>query len=52
MVKTSEKGTVSLAMLLIIGGACALVSFSIMTLLLHLSLQSKRAKETEIGYNI
>lgn len=52
MVKTSEKGTVSLAVLLLIGGGCAAVSFSIMTLLLHLSMQSKRAKETELGYNI
>jgi N-acetylneuraminic acid mutarotase len=52
MVKTSEKGTVSLAVLLLIGGGCAVVSFSIMTLLLHLSMQSKRAKETELGYNI
>jgi N-acetylneuraminic acid mutarotase len=52
MKKTSEEGTVSLWMLLIIGGACAIVSFSIMTLLLHLSMQSKRAKETEIGYQI
>jgi len=52
MVKTSEKGTVSLMVLLLIGGGCAVVSFSIMTLLLHLSMQSKRAKETELGYNI
>mmetsp|Transcript_50308 Transcript_50308/g.78632 ORF Transcript_50308/g.78632 Transcript_50308/m.78632 type:complete len:646 (+) Transcript_50308:174-2111(+) len=52
MVKTSETGTVSLTMLLTIGLACTAISFSIMTLLLHLSLQSKRAKETEIGYNI
>jgi len=52
MVKTSEKGTVSLAVLLLIGGGCTVVSFSIMTLLLHLSMQSKRAKETELGYNI
>jgi len=52
MVKKSEKGTVSLTVLLLIGGGCAIVSFSIMTLLLHLSLQSKRGKETELGYNI
>jgi hypothetical protein len=52
MVKTSEKGTVSLMVLLLIGGGCAVVSFSMMTLLLHLSMQSKRAKETELGYNI
>jgi len=52
MEKTSEKGTVSLVTALLIGGGCALVSFSIMTLLLHLSMQSKRAKETELGYNI
>jgi hypothetical protein len=50
--KTSEKGTVSLVTLMLIGGGCAVVSFSIMTLLLHLSMQSKRAKETELGYNI
>jgi len=52
MVKTSEKGTVSLAVLLGIGGLCAVISFSIMTLLLYLSKQSKRAKETELGYQI
>jgi len=52
MEKTSEKGTVSLVTLLLVGGGCTLVSFSIMTLLLHLSMQSKRAKETELGYNI
>jgi len=52
MVKTSEKGTVSLAVLLLVGGGCAVVSFSIMTLLLHLSMQSKRAKENELGYNV
>jgi len=52
MEKTSEKGTVSLVTLMLIGGGCAVVSFSIMTLLLQLSMRSKRAKETELGYNI
>jgi len=51
-IKTSEKGTVSLAVLLGIGGLCAVVSFSIMTLLLYLSKESKRQKERELGYNI
>jgi hypothetical protein len=52
MKKANEDGTVSLMMLLVIGGICAVVAFLIMTLLLHLSMQSKRAKETEIGYKI
>jgi len=52
MVKTSEKGTVSLVTLLIIGGLSMLISFTVMTVLLHLSLRSKRAKETELGYEI
>jgi hypothetical protein len=50
--KTSEKGTVSLMVLLLIGGACAAVSFIMMLTLLHLSLQSKRTKEKELGYAV
>lgn len=52
LVKTSRKGTVSLWVLLTIGGVAGGISFTIMMLLLHLSMQSKRAKETELGYNI
>lgn len=52
MVQESKSGTVSILVASIVAGSTLTISFILASILLFLSWQSKRAKESELGYTI